>query len=326
MLANHCRANLLLEKQHHKLKKNPLWGIDVSPLAEDDFLKWLAVIKGPRHSIWESGIFKLYLTFNEEYDFKPPEIFFHTIPFHPNIDVQSGIPCVDFLDDMREWKQYDLAYILLSLQVMLDNPVLENPVNLQAARLLQSRPKRYKQMVLDSVVASKRLEAGLPPLLMSPATSEKQAEADTEDLKPTTKNRSKVSFEEYYKTWVRIATSRPDTLTQVQVGECAAADDLTMNETHFGVVRSDLEEELRKQMSEHNAVMYGRFRTANRVKDEERIAELQATKAQVLKQIYYRQHDSLSPTAPPITARFEDDDPGEEEVEKLVHWSKDLPS
>ena len=119
--------------------------------------------------------------------------------------------------------------------------------------------------------------------------SEKPAVEDTDDSKPTTKSRNKISFEEYYKTWVRIATSRPDSLTQVQVGECVAADELTMGETQFNVVQSDLEEELRKQMSEHNAVMYGRFRTANRMKDEERIAELQATKAQVLKQIYFKQ-------------------------------------
>ena len=42
--------------------------------------------------------------------------------------------------------------------MMLDNPVLENPVNLQAAKMFQSRPKRYRQMVFDSVVASKRVE------------------------------------------------------------------------------------------------------------------------------------------------------------------------
>lgn len=30
------------------------------------------------------GVFKLYLQFSEHYDGQPPEIFFHTIPFHPN--------------------------------------------------------------------------------------------------------------------------------------------------------------------------------------------------------------------------------------------------
>ena len=35
------------------------------------------------------------------------------------VDMHSGVPCVDFLYDLREWKQYDLAYILLSIQVCL---------------------------------------------------------------------------------------------------------------------------------------------------------------------------------------------------------------
>ena len=30
------------------------------------------------------GVFKLYLQFSEHYNGQPPEIFFHTIPFHPN--------------------------------------------------------------------------------------------------------------------------------------------------------------------------------------------------------------------------------------------------
>ena len=53
--------------------------------------------------------------------------------------------------------------------MMLDNPVLENPVNLQAAKMLQSRPKRYRQMVLDSVVASKRIEGKFDSFMLHTA-------------------------------------------------------------------------------------------------------------------------------------------------------------
>lgn len=30
------------------------------------------------------GSFKVFLSFTNEYNFKPPDVFFHTIPFHPN--------------------------------------------------------------------------------------------------------------------------------------------------------------------------------------------------------------------------------------------------
>ena len=41
---------------------------------------------------------------------------------------------------------------------MLDNPVLDNPVNLEAATMFKKRPLQYKQMVLDCVFTSKQLE------------------------------------------------------------------------------------------------------------------------------------------------------------------------
>ena len=36
--------------------------------------------------------------------------------------------------------------------------MLENPVNVEAANMCNNRPKHYRQMVLDCVFASKRLE------------------------------------------------------------------------------------------------------------------------------------------------------------------------
>ncbi len=95
----------------------------------------------------------------------------------------------------------------------------------------------------------------------------------------------KVSFEDYYKTWAHIATSRPEDLVRSQ--QERVENDLSMDQVHFGVVKDDLEAELRKQLSEHNAVMYGKFKNKT-TKDEDRIASLKATKVQLLKQIYFK--------------------------------------
>ena len=51
-----------------------------------------------------------------------------------------------------------LAHLFFSFQVMLDNPVLENPVNLEAASMCRKRPLQYKQMALDCVFASRQIE------------------------------------------------------------------------------------------------------------------------------------------------------------------------
>jgi len=41
---------------------------------------------------------------------------------------------------------------------MLSNPVLENAVNLEAVSMLVNSPQKYKQMMLDCVAASQRVE------------------------------------------------------------------------------------------------------------------------------------------------------------------------
>jgi ubiquitin-protein ligase len=42
--------------------------------------------------------------------------------------------------------------------MMLSNPVLEQPVNTEAARICESAPGAYRQMILDNVLASKRVD------------------------------------------------------------------------------------------------------------------------------------------------------------------------
>ena len=46
----------------------------------------------------------------------------------------------------------------LVLQLLLSNPVLENAVNPNAAQIFASSPTSFRQMVLDCVLASKRVE------------------------------------------------------------------------------------------------------------------------------------------------------------------------
>lgn len=71
----------------------------------------------------------------------------------------SGIPCIDFLDIQEDWKDYySINYMLLSIQMMLSNPVLDNVVNVEAAKMCHNAPGAYKQMILDNVMASKRVD------------------------------------------------------------------------------------------------------------------------------------------------------------------------
>ncbi|KAM8956239.1 ubiquitin-conjugating enzyme E2 U isoform 3-T3 [Lycaon pictus] len=144
----HCRAYFLLERDFQELKENNFKGITAFPVSED-LMEWGANIEGLQNTFWHGLFFQLTIHFTSQYNFVPPVVKFITIPFHPNVDQNTGRVCIDFLDDPEKWNtNYTLSSILLALQVMLSNPVLENPVNLEAARMLIKDESLYKQIVL----------------------------------------------------------------------------------------------------------------------------------------------------------------------------------
>ncbi|XP_037354601.1 ubiquitin-conjugating enzyme E2 U isoform X2 [Talpa occidentalis] len=157
------RAYLLLERENRKLKKNNYKGISAFPVSED-LLEWEAVIEGLQDTIWQ-------------------------------VDQHTGQPCIDFLDNPNKWNtSYTLSSILLTLQVMLSNPVLENPVNLEAAKILTKDESKYRLIVL------KLFQQPLQLKDESPKTPKKP-----DKIIKSTKT---ISFYDYYKSWCEIATSK----------------------------------------------------------------------------------------------------------------------
>ncbi|XP_037354604.1 ubiquitin-conjugating enzyme E2 U isoform X4 [Talpa occidentalis] len=188
------RAYLLLERENRKLKKNNYKGISAFPVSED-LLEWEAVIEGLQDTIWQGLFFQLKINFTLKYNLAPPFVKFKTIPFHPNVDQHTGQPCIDFLDNPNKWNtSYTLSSILLTLQVMLSNPVLENPVNLEAAKILTKDESKYRLIVL------KLFQQPLQLKDESPKTPKKP-----DKIIKSTKT---ISFYDYYKSWCEIATSK----------------------------------------------------------------------------------------------------------------------
>uniref|UniRef100_UPI00398E998F uncharacterized protein isoform X6 n=1 Tax=Pristiophorus japonicus TaxID=55135 RepID=UPI00398E998F len=93
-----------------------LQGITVSPVRED-LLEWVATVQGLKDSLWEGAILQLSLKYTEDYNSVPPVVIFNTVPFHPNVDTNTGKPCIDFLDNPRKWEErFSLTTILLTIQ------------------------------------------------------------------------------------------------------------------------------------------------------------------------------------------------------------------
>ncbi|XP_034822502.1 ubiquitin-conjugating enzyme E2 U isoform X1 [Pan paniscus] len=189
----HGRAYLLLHRDFCDLKENNYKGITARPVSED-MMEWEVEIEGLQNSVWQGLVFQLTIHFTSEYNYAPPVVKFITIPFHPNVDPHTGQPCIDFLDNPEKWNtNYTLSSILLALQVMLSNPVLENPVNLEAARILVKDESLYRTI----------LRLFNRPLQMKDDSQElpKDPHKCVRPIKTT-------SFSDYYQTWSRIATSK----------------------------------------------------------------------------------------------------------------------
>lgn len=184
----------MLQRDFQELKNNNYEGITAFPVSED-MMEWEANIEGLQNTFWRRIFFQLTINFTPEYNFVPPVMTFRTIPFHPNVDQHTGRPCIDFLDNTDEWNtSYTLSSILLTLQVMLSNPVLNNPVNLEAARMLTEDETKYKLIVRRLFHES--LQLAKDDSSKSPEDSHKFVRS------------IKVSFDDYYKTWSEIATSK----------------------------------------------------------------------------------------------------------------------
>ena len=112
-ISMHSRAFLLLRRDFINLQRFPLivsnllfcainsnspQGVSAQPLS-DDLFSWGAKIEGLRGTMWEGigliiqavainlligGVFQIRITFSEEFNNRPPEVHFMTIPFHPN--------------------------------------------------------------------------------------------------------------------------------------------------------------------------------------------------------------------------------------------------
>eukprot|EP01018_Ginkgo_biloba_P029465 Gb_38981 [translate_table: standard] len=118
-------------------------GVSAFPEA-DNIFSWVGTINGGKDTVYEGTEYKLSLRFTTDYPFKPPQVKFETLCFHPNVD-QYGNICLDILQD--KWSSaYDVRTILLSIQSLLGEPNNESPLNSHAAALWNNQ-EEFKKLV-----------------------------------------------------------------------------------------------------------------------------------------------------------------------------------
>ncbi|XWS66146.1 hypothetical protein CRYUN_Cryun05aG0174800 [Craigia yunnanensis] len=130
-------------------------GVSAFPEGESIFT-WIGTIEGGMGTMYEGLSYKLSLHFPLDYPFKPPQVKFETMCFHPNID-QFGNICLDILQDKRS-SAYDCRTILLSVQSLLGEPNPESPLNTYAAALWNNK-EDYRKKVQEQYFGGKAFES-----------------------------------------------------------------------------------------------------------------------------------------------------------------------
>ncbi|XP_015848375.1 ubiquitin-conjugating enzyme E2 U [Peromyscus maniculatus bairdii] len=196
----HSRAYILLQKEFEELQRHRNEGVSAFPVSED-LLQWEAEIQGLQNSICDGLVFQLTIDFTPEYNLVPPVVKFVTIPFHPNVNPYTGQPSIDILDSQDDWNtNYTLRNILLAVQILLSHPRLENPVNMEAAQLLINNEPMYRTIIHKLFQPEPRERDGSLGLYEKPQKSFRVVKT--------------ISFNDYYKTWSEIATTKSAELSK----------------------------------------------------------------------------------------------------------------
>ncbi|KAJ1922735.1 hypothetical protein IWQ60_006331 [Tieghemiomyces parasiticus] len=131
-----------IAKELQALQQSPPEGIRVL-INEENLADIQAWIAGPAGTPYHGGYFKVKLQLGSDFPNAPPQGYFVTKIFHPNVSA-SGEVCVNTLK--KDWKQeLGISHILLTVKCLLIVPNPESALNEEAGKLLLERYDDYAQ-------------------------------------------------------------------------------------------------------------------------------------------------------------------------------------
>ncbi|XP_066918591.1 SUMO-conjugating enzyme UBC9-A-like [Clytia hemisphaerica] len=122
-----------LKEEHKEWEKSHPKDFKANPGQNNgkiNWLQWNCEIPGKLKTPWQGGVYKLCITFTEEYPYQPPLCVFDPPILHPNI-YPSGKVSLSLLE--KDWvPQITIKQILLGIQILLDDPNFNNPAQAEA--------------------------------------------------------------------------------------------------------------------------------------------------------------------------------------------------
>ncbi|KAG2524279.1 hypothetical protein BBO99_00004378 [Phytophthora kernoviae] len=140
-----------LRQERKNWRRDHPAGFWARPIPSDDgsmnLMMWNAGIPGKTGTDWEGGVYKMSLSFSDDYPSKPPLVKFTPPLYHPNV-YPSGTVCLSILNEDKDWKpSVTIKQILKGVQDLLDAPNMADPAQREPYMDLKNDPELYKRKV-----------------------------------------------------------------------------------------------------------------------------------------------------------------------------------
>jgi ubiquitin-conjugating enzyme E2 D/E len=122
-----------IRREYMDVQKECTDTVSAGPKNDSNLYEWEGYILGPIGSPYEGGLFRLEISFPQDYPFKPPFVRFVTPVYHPNINKSGGI-CVDILKPQNWSPVLTISKVLLSISSLLTDANPNDPLEPDVAQ------------------------------------------------------------------------------------------------------------------------------------------------------------------------------------------------
>jgi ubiquitin-protein ligase len=120
-------------------------GCSIGLINEWDVYHWKASFIGPEKSAYHGGCFRLKIDFPTNYPDSKPNIYFTTKIFHPNVNFETGVICIESLNNWNRNRK--MIEVLMSIYCLLINPNPNSPLNSNAATIYKRSISEFNNEV-----------------------------------------------------------------------------------------------------------------------------------------------------------------------------------
>jgi len=124
-------------------------GVDLDFYKGQDNIMEFKVRVKPDDGMYRGGTFTFDFKVPSTYPHDPPKVLCETTVYHPNIDMEGRV-CLNILRE--DWKPVlTIGSVIYGLTFLMLEPNADDPLNKEAAQLLESNRKQFESMVRRSL-------------------------------------------------------------------------------------------------------------------------------------------------------------------------------